>query len=79
MTLPGFRPEVGDMFGQKKHGGFLAPGMDFAFGFTGDDYIDRALQNDWLICNAPLSALPAAMPLKIFNCVSPLNRYATSK
>ena len=51
MTLPGFRPEVGDMFGQKKHGGFLAPGMDFAFGFTGDDYIDRALQNDWLICN----------------------------
>lgn len=51
MTLPGFRPEVGDMFGQKKHGGFLAPGMDFAFGFTGDGYIDRALQNDWLICN----------------------------
>lgn len=39
------------MFGQKKHGDFLAPGMDFAFGFTGDGYIDRALQNDWLICN----------------------------
>ena len=35
MTLPGFRPEVGDMFGQKKHGGFLAPGIDFAFGLTG--------------------------------------------
>jgi len=51
MTLPGFRPEVGDMFGQKKHGGFLAPGIDFAFGLTGDGYIDRALQNDWLVCN----------------------------
>ncbi len=51
MMLPGFRPEVGDMFGQKKQGGFLAPGLDFAFGFTGDSYIDRALENNWLICN----------------------------
>lgn len=51
MTLPGFRPEVGDMFGQKKYGGFLAPGLDFAFGFTGDSYIDKALRNDWLVCN----------------------------
>lgn len=51
MMLPGFRPEVGDMFGQKRHGGAMAPGLDFAFGFTGDNYIDRALQNDWLICN----------------------------
>lgn len=51
MTLPGFRPEVGDMFGQKKHGGFLAPGLGFAFGLTDDSYIDRAMQNEWLVCN----------------------------
>lgn len=51
MTLPGFRPEVGDMFGQKKHGGFLAPGLGFAFGLTDDNYIDRAMQNEWLVCN----------------------------
>lgn len=51
MTLPGFHPEVGDMFGQKRHGGALAPGLDFAFGLTGDNYINRAMENGWLLCN----------------------------
>ena len=27
----------------------MAPGLDFAFGFAGDDYVDRALQRGWLI------------------------------
>ena len=27
----------------------MAPGLGFAFGFTGDSYIDKALENGWLI------------------------------
>ncbi|MDR1005028.1 MAG: cell surface protein SprA, partial [Prevotellaceae bacterium] len=51
MTLPGFRPEAGDLFGQKKRGGMLAPGLGFAFGMTGDSYIEQALERGWLVCN----------------------------
>ncbi len=50
MTLPGFLPNVGDAFGQRT-GSVLSPGLDFAFGFTGDSYIDKALEHDWLLCN----------------------------
>lgn len=47
MTLPGFMPRVGDYFGQHSGGG-LQPGLDFAFGFTGDSYIQKAMSNGWL-------------------------------
>ncbi len=50
LTLPGFTPSVGDAFGQKKVGS-MAPGLDFAFGFVDDNYIDKARQNDWLVCS----------------------------
>ena len=50
LTLPGFLPSVGDAFGQKKVGQ-MAPGLDFAFGMVGDDYIEKARNNDWLLCN----------------------------
>ncbi|MCR5198911.1 MAG: cell surface protein SprA [Prevotella sp.] len=50
MTLPGFMPNIGDMFGQRT-GDILSPGLDFAFGLAGDGYIDKALSNDWLLCN----------------------------
>ena len=50
MTLPGFLPNVGDAFGQRT-GSVLAPGLDFAFGFNGDDYVQKALDNGWLLCN----------------------------
>ena len=50
MTLPGFTPSVGDAFGQKKVGS-MAPGLDFAFGFIDDNYIDKARRNDWLLFN----------------------------
>ncbi len=50
MALPGFMPNVGDMFGQRS-GDILAPGLDFAFGLTGDSYVDKALDNGWLLCN----------------------------
>jgi cell surface protein SprA len=48
MTLPGFMPNVGDMFGQRT-GDIMAPGLGFAFGLTGDSYIDRAKDNGWLL------------------------------
>ena len=57
MTLPGFTPNVGDAFGQKKVGQ-MAPGLDFAFGFIGDSYIEKARENDWLLCNDSI-ATPA--------------------
>lgn len=56
-TLPGFLPSVGDAFGQKKVGQ-MAPGLDFAFGMVGDDYIEKARNNDWLLCNDSI-ATPA--------------------
>jgi cell surface protein SprA len=50
MYLPGFMPNVGDMFGQRSDGG-LVPGLDFAFGLTGDSYISRAQERGWLLNN----------------------------
>ena len=50
MALPGFMPRVGDMFGQRS-GDILSPGLDFAFGLTGDNYVDKALDRGWLLCN----------------------------
>ncbi len=57
LTLPGFLPSVGDAFGQKKVGQ-MAPGLDFAFGMVGDDYIEKARNYDWLLCNDSI-ATPA--------------------
>lgn len=62
LTLPGFLPSVGDAFGQKKVGQ-MAPGLDFAFGMVGDDYIGKARNNDWLLCNDSI-ATPATTSRK---------------
>ena len=48
MSLPGFLPTVGDVFGQRSAGGF-PPGLDFAFGFIDDSYIRRAAERGWLV------------------------------
>ena len=48
MSLPGFMPSVGDAFGQKRNQGAWAPGLDFAFGLTGDSYVDKARDRGWL-------------------------------
>lgn len=50
MNLPGFVPNIGDAFGQRT-GSVLSPGLDFAFGFTGDSYIEKAQQHGWLLNN----------------------------
>ena len=48
MSLPGFMPNS-QLFGQNNTTGLLAPGLDFAFGMTGDDYLYRAIDNGWLL------------------------------
>ncbi len=54
MSLPSFRPEVGPAFGQGREGGIMAPGLDFAFGLTDENYINKAISKDWLIINDSL-------------------------
>ena len=51
MALPGFMPTIGDAFGQTKNNGagVLSPGLDFAFGFMGDSYIEKAKSRGWLL------------------------------
>ena len=49
MSVPGFLPNVGDAFGQRSGG--LAPGLDFAFGLAGEDYIAKAVDRGWLLCS----------------------------
>ncbi|MBQ8271176.1 MAG: cell surface protein SprA [Bacteroidaceae bacterium] len=56
MNLPGFMPEAGDIFGQNRNNGYLAPGLDFAFGFTSDSYLQKAQQRNWLLKNEDISA-----------------------
>ncbi|MCM1319007.1 MAG: cell surface protein SprA [Muribaculaceae bacterium] len=52
MTLPLFRPDVGDIFGQSRNYGPMAPGLDFAFGFIDESYLDKALARGWLLTDA---------------------------
>ncbi len=49
MNLPLFAPEIGNVFGQTKSYGPMAPGLGFAFGFEGEDYLQKALDRGWLI------------------------------
>lgn len=50
--LPGFLPAVAAVGGQGRSGGILSPGLDFAFGFTDNSFVDRAATNGWLIQGA---------------------------
>jgi cell surface protein SprA len=58
LSVPGFMPEIGDAFGQRT-GGVMAPGLGFAFGLTDDSFIDKALDNKWLLM-ADSIATPAS-------------------
>ena len=57
MSLAGFLPDVGKAFGQRS-GDLMAPGLDFAFGFIDDSYIEKAARNQWLIMSDSIT--PAA-------------------
>ena len=58
MGLPGFTPTIGAAMGQTKMSGVYSPGLDFAFGLAGDDYVDKAISNQWLLKNDSI-ATPA--------------------
>lgn len=49
LNLPLFAPNVGNVFGQTQSYGPMAPGVDFAFGFIGEDYVHKALDRGWLV------------------------------
>ena len=50
-----FIPEVGDMLGQSRNYGPMSPGLDFAFGFTDESYLDKAIDRGWLLRDANLT------------------------
>ncbi|MBP3299734.1 MAG: cell surface protein SprA [Muribaculaceae bacterium] len=49
LNIPLFRPDVGDVFGQSRNYGPMSPGLDFAFGFVDESFIDKAKQRGWLM------------------------------
>lgn len=49
LNVPGFLPNVGDVFGQGKNTGMLSPGLDFAFGTTNEGYVRKAAERGWLL------------------------------
>lgn len=58
LNLPLFMPSVGDIFGQSTGYGPMSPGLDFAFGFYDESYVDKALDRGWLLTDG-LSTSPA--------------------
>lgn len=47
--LPGFLPGIGAAFGQgQAAAGAMSPGLGFAFGLSGSDFIDEAAERGWL-------------------------------
>ncbi|MDE6294591.1 MAG: cell surface protein SprA, partial [Muribaculaceae bacterium] len=52
LNLPLFNPNVGDIFGQSTAYGPLAPGLDFAFGFYDEGYVQKALERNWLLTSS---------------------------
>ena len=61
MSLPGFKTEIGDAFGQKHTDGGLSPGLAFAFGMVGDGYIQDAADKGWLMTNDSTITTPATI------------------
>lgn len=51
LSLPLFIPDIGNVFGQSRSYGPMSPGLDFAFGFTGESFIDKAKERGWLLIN----------------------------
>ncbi|WP_300935720.1 cell surface protein SprA [uncultured Muribaculum sp.] len=49
MSLPLFGPDIGNVFGQSRSYGPMSPGLDFAFGFSGEDYVVKAKERGWLM------------------------------
>ena len=56
MTLPQFSPMIGDVFGQSTKYGPMAPGLDFAFGFYDENYVNTALDRGWLMTGESMTS-----------------------
>lgn len=56
LNLPQFSPNVGDVFGQSNKYGPLAPGLDFAFGFYDEGYVNKALERGWLLTSDEMTS-----------------------
>ncbi len=57
--IAGFRPGIGDVFGQGNSAYGMVPGLGFAFGLDGGvDYVNSALDRNWLIMDT-LNVSPA--------------------
>lgn len=50
VSLPGF-DAGGRFFGQSAEGGILKPGLAFSFGAPGEEFMQKALQNGWIVMN----------------------------
>lgn len=55
LTLPLFRNDVGNIFGQSNRYGPMSPGLGFAFGFTSSDFVNTAKNRGWLITDNGMS------------------------
>jgi cell surface protein SprA len=76
LMIPGFRPAVGDFFGQGSSSFGATPGLDFAFGFTDEDYLEKAGRNNWLIKNED-NITPAMFDrTKVFSFTAMLEPFA---
>ena len=51
LSIPLFRNDIGNVFGQSTGYGPMSPGLDFAFGFVDESYIYKAKDRGWLICD----------------------------
>ncbi|MCD8282961.1 MAG: cell surface protein SprA, partial [Prevotella sp.] len=60
LSMSGFMPMIGDVFGQKKNDGYLAPGLGFAFGLEGESFLNKAQERGWLLNNDSVAS-PAAL------------------
>lgn len=49
LSVPGFLPNIGDIFGQQNGNNGFAPGLKFAFGMVDDSYVDHAVRQGWLM------------------------------
>lgn len=56
LNLPQFSPNVGDIFGQSTKYGPMAPGLDFAFGFFDESYVNKALDRGWLLTSDEMTS-----------------------
>ncbi len=56
LNLPQFAPNVGDVFGQSTKYGPMSPGLDFAFGFYDESFVNKALDRGWLLTSADMTS-----------------------